>query len=116
MADSATIRLAMATTPREGSRHCSWAFPCSIGIVLMIFSASLESGIGIFRMLQVPQRTAAGDLWISRKVIGRLRRRNRPFERPRIPRIRARLVAPEIGVHHVVHQNQYRNRLDKTAD
>jgi hypothetical protein len=72
--------------------------------------------IGIFRMLQVPQRPAAPDLGDLREVVRRRRRSGGPFERPRIPGIAPGHLAAEVRPQQVADKNQHARRLKEHAD
>src|ERR1051326_1260687 len=109
MADSAIIRLAMATLPRYGSFQA--LVVSGNGMVnALIVLVSLVRAVRIFGMLQVPEWPAAGDHRDGRKVIGRRRRCYRPFQRPCVPRIVPRLIALPIGADEVPHENENRDR------
>src|SRR5438270_6505141 len=111
MADSAVIRQAMATMPREGSYHSASVFVCCSGTVAIVSSINrmrlLECRIRIFRMLQIPQRAAARHLRLDGEVVRGRRRGRGPFEGPRIPGVGTGLLAAEEGVHQVV--DEYEN-------
>src|SRR5580658_1111457 len=113
IADSAAIRQYMPTGPRAGSSHgtslAGVVFVCSI-------MTSLVLPIGIFRMLEVPKRTAALDLRKRRKVICRRGGGGGPFERPGVPGVAASHLTPPDRPKQVARENQHRHGLDQRAD
>src|SRR5262245_65613362 len=97
MADSAMMRQAMPTLPREGRVHATSgrSVGSTIGAAKVLIRSLrlLVAAIRIFRMLQIPQRPTTRDGWDFGKVVGRRRRTDRPFERPRVPGIVAGFLA-----------------------
>src|ERR1700756_1787695 len=81
-----------------------------------MLSPSLIAAIGIFRMLQIPQRSTARNRGNGHKVVRRRRRTDGPFQRPCIPRIIARLHSFEIRNDQVCYKYKDRNRLNKCTD
>src|SRR6478609_7544046 len=67
--------------------------------------------IGIFRMLQIPQRTAASDLGDGCEVVRRWWRSSGPFERPCVPRIAPGDQTPPIRPQQVANEHQHPSRL-----
>src|ERR1700722_4521627 len=112
-AASAAIRQYIATGPRAGSFHCSSASGMVMDGALM---ALLVLPVGIFGMLQVPQRAAAPDFRNRREIVGRRRGSSGPFERPRIPWIAAGDLAAEIRPKQVADEHQYTRGLKEHAD
>src|SRR5665213_3072710 len=104
IADSAMIRQAMPIVPRSGNTHGSSAASGVIGIVL-INNLSFVVPVRVFRMLDVPEWTAAMDDRCRSEVIGRRWRSGGPLQRPRIPGIIARHLSLVIGVDQVVDED-----------
>src|SRR3984957_5950707 len=77
---------------------------------------SLIAAIGIFRMLQGPQRAAARDWRNRRKVIGWGRRTDGPFQCPCVPGIVTGSGSLEIGNDEVCNKHENRDCLNKRAD
>src|SRR4051812_37583408 len=117
MADSATMRPAMPTRPRSGRFHVSNSSTAEAALMFVaIVPTSFVTAVRIFRMLQVPERPAALDDGDRRKVVRRRRRGDRPFERPRVPRIVAGLRALSIGNQQVDNEYGDGDRLDDGPD
>src|SRR5215472_7548874 len=108
IADSAAIRLHIATGPLAGRIHSK--SPGGMGIDRVLMNL-LVLPIRIFRMLQIPQRTTTSDLGDSRKVIRRRRRSGGPFERPRVPRIAPGGRTPQVRPQQIGYEDQHPGRL-----
>src|SRR6185437_13544991 len=115
IADSAMIRQAMPIVPRSGNIHGSSAGSGVIGIVL-IDNLSFVVPVRVFRMLDVPEWTAAMDDRCRSEVIGRRWRRSRPLQRPRIPRIVACNLSLVIRMDEVIDEDHGRDSLNDGAD
>src|SRR5712671_1101177 len=92
-ADSAAISEYIPTFPREGSRQPMAA--CSL-LAFMRLSGSFVEPVGIFRVLEVPQRPAALHGRNRGEVVLGGRRGRGPLQRPRVPGVAARAGPPEI--------------------
>src|SRR5467141_3148438 len=92
-ADSAAISEYMPTFPREGSRQSIAA--CSL-VAFMRLSGSFVEPVGIFRVLEIPQRPAALHDRNGGEVVLGGRRGRGPLERPRVPGVAARARASEV--------------------
>src|SRR5215831_331262 len=90
MADSAMMRAAIPTVPRYGRLHPSGVSRAGVVIAVVALIArsfSFVAAVRIFRMLQIPQRPAAGDCWYGCKVVCGWRGAYGPFESPCVPGI-----------------------------
>src|SRR5690242_2811280 len=113
---SVPIRQTIPTRPRSRFRTSSCSLSgmlaaCAMGMIpLFVFP------VRIFRMFQVPQRTAAADFRQRRVVVFGGRRGGSPLQRPGIPRIVTGFAAATNGGDHV--PDEYRNRetLEREAD
>src|SRR5580704_7114931 len=102
IADSATMRPAIATLPRSGRLQVAGACENGFASALIAFFLYLRLlssfvrlfilAVWIFGMLQVPQRPPARNHWDGSKVIRRRRGACRPFECPGVPGVIARLL------------------------
>src|SRR5882724_6078092 len=92
-ADSATISEYIPTFPREGSRQSIAA--CSL-VALMRLPGSFVEPVGIFRVLEVPQRPAALHNRNGEEVVLGGRRGRGPLERPCVPGVAARARTSEV--------------------
>src|SRR5690242_7950883 len=115
MADSAQIRQIMPTVPRSGSTQ-GWSAGSGVNGIVLIGALSFVVPVGIFRVLDVPQRTPAVNDRRCRKVIDRRRRSGGPLQRPGIPGIVPGLFSLVVGVDEVVDEDQDCNRLEDCAD
>src|SRR5580698_795021 len=120
------MRQAMATLPRDGRCHSVAGFG-NEGVVFTVLIwfvhsssfthlRSLVAAIGIFRMLQGPQRAAARNRRYGRKVIRRRRRTDGPFQCPRVPRVVTGPGSPEIRNYEVRQKHKNCECLDKCTD
>src|ERR1700678_1550121 len=82
IAASAAIRQYIPTTPRDGRLHRTSPPGIVTEGALIIL---LVLPIGIFRMLNIPERTPAFHLRQHSEVIARRRRSGGPFQGPGIP-------------------------------
>src|SRR6266446_137892 len=112
-ADSAAISEYMPTFPREGSRQSIAA--CSL-VAFMRLSGSFVEPVGIFRMLEVPQRPAALHDRNGGEVVLGGRRGHGPLERPRVPGVTARARPPEIRPREVDEEHEDARGLEGDAD
>src|SRR5207253_1041493 len=90
MADSAMMREAMPTFPRYGRFQAPGVSKAGVVIgfmTLIALSPSLVAAVRVFRMFQIPQRTAAGDCRDGSKIVRRRRGAYGPFESPCVPGI-----------------------------
>src|SRR5271170_5868746 len=83
---------------------------------LMNMWSLVISPIRVFRMLQVPQGTAAVDHWFNGEVVFRRRGRCRPFQRPGIPRIISSFCPAKVRRGQVVGEEENCDALNKAAD
>src|ERR1700722_20921994 len=81
-----------------------------------MISPSLIAAIGIYRMLQVPQRASARDRRNGRKVIRRWRRTDGPFQRPRVPGIVTGSGSLEIRDDETCNEQENCDCLDERPD
>src|SRR5207245_9452079 len=112
-ADSAAISEYMPTFPREGSRQSIAA--CSL-VAFIRLSGSFVVPIGIFRMLEVPQRPAALHDRNGGEVVLGGRRGRGPLERPRVPGVAARARTPQVRPHEVDEEHEDGRSLEGEAD
>src|ERR1039458_2271312 len=116
MADSAVMRQAMPTMPRDGSTQGSVVVCGMTAAVLKTVRLQLfVMAVGVEGMLQVPERATALDGWGCGEVVLRRRRGGGPLQRPRIPGIGAGDGAFEVGPDHVVDKQQRGDGLDDGA-
>src|SRR5215472_5709426 len=121
MAASPAIRQNIPTRPRAGSVHGLSAPGMVAGSVLMLFlynskiagEASFVLPVRIFWVLDVPQRPPAPHLRQNREVVVWGRRRSCPLERPRIPRVIARVAALKVRPHQIKDEAQYSGGLEE---
>src|SRR5271165_4154409 len=112
IADSAAIRHHMPTRPRISCPSGISDGGSATDVVAMRVSPLLVLPVRIFRMLQVPQRTAAAHHRLFREVIVRRRRTRAPLQRPRIPRIVSRWLSLEIRPHKIHHPEKNAGDLE----
>src|SRR5262245_25570854 len=92
MADSVTIKQITAILRREGNRHSTGftgivrTFSLVIGVSSFV-SRLLVLPVRVFRVFQVPERSAAAHFGRRFKVVFRRWRSRGPFERPGVPRV-----------------------------
>src|SRR5216684_322234 len=96
IAASAAIRHAIATLPFEGSCQPIPARKLSCSATVMSCAPSFVMPVGIFGVLQIPERAPALHHRDRGKVVFGGRRGGRPLERPGIPGIAARAWPSEI--------------------
>src|SRR5580765_7436636 len=82
----------------------------------LITPSSLVAAVGIFRMLQIPQRAPAGDARNGCEVVRRRWRTDGPFERPGIPRILSRVGALPVRQDQVCDEHEDADGLDECAE
>src|SRR5213593_686348 len=119
MADSAMMREAIPTFPRYGRRHASGVSRAGVVIAfvaLIALSLSLVAAVRVFRMFQIPQRTAAGNCRNRSKVVRRWRGAYGPFESPCIPGIIPCRVSLPIRNDEVRYKHQNGDALNECAD
>src|SRR5262245_38887463 len=116
MADSPMMRAAIPTVPRYGRLHPSGVSRAGVAIEFATLIASLVSAVRIFRMLQIPQRPAAGDCRDGRKVVCRRWRAYGPLESPCIPGVVPCKSPFPIRNNEVRHKHQYGDALNECAD
>src|SRR5262249_12159378 len=116
MADSAMMKAAIPTVPRYGRLHPSGVSRAGVAIEFAALIASFVSAVRIFRMLQIPQRPAAGDCRDGRKVVCRRWGACGPFESPCIPGIIPCRSALPIRNDEVRYKHQNRDALNECAD
>src|SRR3954469_17421709 len=96
IAASAEIKQYIPTRPREG----------------MLFVPP----VGVFRMLEIPQWSAAPDNRNDSVVVFRGRRTCRPFQCPRVPWIIARHLASVVGPNQIADQDEGPSGLKEDTD
>src|SRR5215468_9659087 len=116
MADSPMMRAAIPTVPRYGRLHPSGVSRAGVAIEFAALIASLVSAVRIFRMLQIPQRPAAGDCRDGRKVVCRRWGAYGPFESPCVPGIIPCNVSLPIRNKEVRYKHQDGDALNECAD
>src|SRR6266699_4917644 len=84
--------------------------------LLSLILPSLIAAVRVFRMLEIPQWTAAGDCWNRSEVVYGRRGAYGPFEIPCVPRIITGLRSFPIRNDKVGYKHQNGNALDKCAD
>src|SRR5882724_8205011 len=112
-ADSAAISEYIPTFPREGSRQPIAA--CSL-VAFMKLSGSFVEPVGIFRVLEVPQRPAGLHHRNGGEVVLGGRRGRGPLERPRVPGVAARARTPQVRPHEVDEELEDARSLEGDAD
>src|SRR5262250_1165297 len=116
MADSAMMREVIPTVPRYGRRHPSGVSRAGVGIEVVALIGSLVAAVRVFRMLQIPQRPAAGDCRDGRKVVCRRWGAYGPFESPCVPGIIPCNVSLPIRNDEVRYKHQDGDALNECAD
>src|SRR6266852_621324 len=102
IAASAAIRQYTPTGPRAGRSHRISASGMVTDGALMTL---LVLPIGIFRMLEIPQRPAALHLGDGCEVVRWRRRSGRPLERPCIPGIAPGKLTQKVRPKQVANEN-----------
>src|SRR5215813_13253887 len=119
MADSAMMRAAIPTVPRYGRLHPSGVSRAGVviaSVALIARSLSLVAAVRVFRMLQIPQRPAAGDCRDRRKVVCRRWGAYGPFESPCVPGIIPCNVSLPIRNDEVCDKHENGDALNECAD
>src|SRR5215510_2863370 len=116
MADSAMMRAAIPTVPRYGRLYLSGVSRAGVAIEFAALIASIVSAVRIFRMLQIPQRSAAGDCRDGRKVVCRRWGAYGPFESPSVPGIILCNVFLPIRNDEVCDKHENGDALNECAD
>src|SRR5262245_4022526 len=110
------MRQAIPTVPRDGSAQGSWTSTSNGVVTASIARSLLVAAVRVFGMLEIPQRPPEGADRDGGEVVGRRRRAGGPLERPRVPRIVARLHPPPVRDQQVGHEDQNGDRLDERAN
>src|SRR5262245_2916857 len=119
MADSAIMREAIPTVPRYGRLHPSGVSRAGVviaSVALIARSLSVVAAVRVFRMLQIPQRPAAGDCRDRSKVVCRRWGAYGPFESPCVPGIIPCKSSLPIRNDEVRYKHQDGDALNECAD